>query len=116
MKYHLTRATCALSAAVVCLTIAAPAEARRIPFQTPGQLKNTCDAAGGRFIPPGENKVYGCEFSTGTVSCGGAGEHQNTCSNDAPGRKFSDMIKIPKANGGLAGNLEPGGGLAPSAP
>ena len=113
MIHHLTRATSALSAAVFCLAIATPAEARRIPFQTPGQLKNTCDAAGGDFIPPaGENKVYGCKFSTGTVSCGGPGEHQKTCSNDAPGRKFSDMIKLPKGVGGLSDNLGQGDGLA----
>ena len=117
MLHHTIRAICAISATMIYVALTTPAEARRIPFQTPDELKNTCDAAGGMYFPPsGPKKVYGCKFSTGTVSCGGAGEHQKTCSNDAPGRRFSDIIKLPKGTGGLNGNVGQGGGLAPTAP
>jgi len=67
------------------IAIATPASARDIPYQTPGQLKSTCAAAGGDYLPSGPNGVYGCQLKDGNIiSCGGLGRYAKTCSNPAP--------------------------------
>lgn len=72
--------TCAVLLAVVA---ARPAEANKISYQSPSELKQTCMEAGGDYFAPNSNGVYACYLGGGRlISCGGKGKHAKTCDND----------------------------------
>jgi hypothetical protein len=78
------------------------ANAKDIPFMTPGDLRGTCIAAGGHYIHPSAKGVYGCALSDGNyISCGGVGGFKGTCSNSAT--RVRDHRRPPKQTGPVLG-------------
>lgn len=67
------------------LGTASLAEARYIPYQTPGELRSFCNTVGGSYGATGGRGVYTCQLTDGnTIACGGVGKYARTCSNPAP--------------------------------
>jgi hypothetical protein len=65
--------------AVTAIAGTAMAE-KKVPFQTPAQLKAECDRAGGLYGGPNAHGVYACAFGSGQViACGGLGGYDHTC-------------------------------------
>jgi len=81
----------------LCLALATGAQAEKVSFNTPRELKGKCDSAGGLYFPPtGPNSAYACLGKNGSlVACGGEGEYATTC-DATPGRKQLDMSRILK--------------------
>jgi hypothetical protein len=108
-----TMLVAAAAAAVALISAAAPVEAREIPYQTPAQLKSTCQAAGGSYQAPNVNGVYTCMFpGTGIVSCGGVGGNAKTCQNNGA-RTIAGTIRVRPGASWSTGTYQAQPGLAP---
>jgi hypothetical protein len=82
-------------AAVLVVPGAAMAE-KSVPFQTPAQLKDKCNRAGGMYGPPSAQGVYTCVLGSGNViACGGVGAYAGTCgTGDNPARVVDPSLGL----------------------
>lgn len=101
--------------AVAFVSAAELADAKEIPFQTPAQLKSTCEAGGGSYQAPNQNGVYSCMLpGAATVVCGGVGDHAKTCNNNGPGRTLgAGTIRVTPGGSWSAGTYPARPGLVP---
>ena len=99
MTEGLHLATCMTLAALIIAGQVSPATARQLPSQTPSQLRDICEAAGGAYFAPSSNGRYGCFFTASAVTCGGTGESTNACSNTAPEPRTIEPLRLPTSIG-----------------
>jgi hypothetical protein len=97
----------AMLTGAIC-SVAVIANAREIPFQTPEQLKGTCQAAGGSYGGKGGNGIYTCQLGDGKwIACGGKGKNAKSCSNSGPTRTGAGASTTTKGSGPIVRDHRP---------